>query len=125
MTSTQWFQLAIVILPIILPPLISLSAVLYQRLLQHLPQQKRALIEQVVRTAVPAVEQTADSFVSSKAKKQAAIDMATNMLNNLHIQVSEDTLSTLIEATVYAMNQTKSAPAIISQPSPLASTKTS
>jgi LL-H family phage holin len=125
MTSTQWFQLSIVILPIILPPLISLSAVLYQRLLQHLPQQKRDLIEQVVRTAVPAVEQIANDVMSSQEKKQTAIDMATRMLNNLHIQVSEDTLSTLIEATVYAMNQTKSASAIITQPSPLADAKSS
>jgi hypothetical protein len=41
MTSTQWFQLSIIILPITLLPLISLSAVLYQHLLQRLPQQKR------------------------------------------------------------------------------------
>ncbi len=125
MASSQWFQLAIVILPILLPPLISLSAVLYQHLLQRLPQQKRDLIEQVVRTVVPAVEQTTKNVLSNKEKKQAALDMATKMLNNLHVQVSEDTLSTVIEAAVYAMNQTKSAPAIITQPSPLADAKSS
>ena len=125
MTSSQWFQLAIVILPIILPPLISLSAIFYQRQIQRLPQQKRDLIEQVVRTVVPAVEQTATEIMDNKEKKQAALDMAKNMLNNLHIQISEDTLSTVIEAAVYAMNQTRSAPAIITQPSPLADAKSS
>src|ERR1051326_8106866 len=92
MTSSQWFQLALVILPIVLPPLISLSAVLYQRMLQRLPQQKRDLVEEVVRTVVPAVEQTANSVMSSKEKKQEALDLATKMLNSLHIQVPEDTL---------------------------------
>jgi hypothetical protein len=125
MASSQWFQLAIVILPIILPPLISLSAVLYQHLMQRLPQQKRDLVEQVVRTVVPAVEQTSKDVLSNKEKKQTALDMATRMLSNLHVQVSEDTLSTVIEAAVYAMNQTKSAPAIITQSSPLAEAKSS
>ena len=32
-----WFQVALLLLPIVLPPLTALAALLYQRLLQRLP----------------------------------------------------------------------------------------
>ncbi len=120
-----WFQIAITVLPILLPPLISLSTVLYQHLLQRLPQQKQDIVDQVVRTVVPAVEQTATGLMSSAAKKQAALDMATQMMDSLHVHVSEDMLSSMIEATVFALNQSKGAPTVINQPSPLAEAKAS
>jgi hypothetical protein len=115
-----WFQIAILLLPIILPPLTALAALLYQRLLQRLPAQKRAIVEQIVNTVVPAIEQTATDTMSSPQKKEAAMSLATNMLNHLNVQISPDVLSGMIEATVYALNQSKNASTVVTQPSPLA-----
>lgn len=116
---SPWFQIALAVLPVILPPLISFSALMYQRQLQHLPENQRERAEQVVRIVVPAIEQTANNIMTSPAKKQAAMELASNMLNSLNVHVSPDTLSAMIEATVYAMNQSKNASTVVTQPSPL------
>ena len=118
-----WFQIAIVLLPIVLPPLTALAALVYQRMLQSLPAQKRAIVEQIVNTVVPAVEQTAASTASSPEKKKAAMDLASNMLSHLNISVSSDMLSGMIEATVFALNQSKNASTVVTQASPLATSK--
>lgn len=117
---SPWFQIALAVLPVILPPLISLSALMYQRQLQRLPDNQRTRVEQIVRIVVPAIEQTANNIMTSPAKKQAAMDLATSMLNSLNIHVQPDTLSAMIEATVYAMNQSQNASTVVAQPSPLA-----
>jgi hypothetical protein len=117
---SPWFQIALAVLPVILPPLISFSALMYQRQLQRLPDNQRTRVEQIVRIVVPAIEQTANNIMTSPAKKQAAMDLATSMLNSLNIHVQPDTLSAMIEATVYAMNQSKNASTVVTQPSPLA-----
>jgi hypothetical protein len=115
-----WFQIAIVILPLILPPLTALAALIYQRMLQSLPAQKRAIVEQIVGTVVPAIEQTADSTMSNPDKKKAAMDLASGMLGHLNLTVSPEMLSGMIEATVFALNQSKNAQVVVTQPSPLA-----
>jgi hypothetical protein len=119
-----WFQITILVLPIILPPLTALSALAYQRLLQHLPAQKREIVEQIVRTVVPAIEQTATDAMDSPTKKAAAMNLAGKMLDNLNVDISPDMLSGMIEATVFALNQGKGASKVIVQPSPLAESKT-
>ncbi len=118
-----WFQIALILLPVVLPPLTALSALAYQRVLQSLPAKKREIVDQIVRTVVPAIEQTATSTMSSPAKKQAAMDLASNMLDHLHVTVSPDMLSGMIEATVFALNQSKDASKLLVQPSPLAESK--
>jgi hypothetical protein len=118
-----WFQIAIVLLPIVLPPLTALAALVYQRMLQGLPAQKRAIVEQIVGTVVPAIEQTADDTMSNPEKKKAAMDLASSMLGHLNLNVSPDMLSGMIEATVFALNQSKNAPVVVTQASPLATNK--
>jgi hypothetical protein len=118
-----WFQIAIVLLPIVLPPLTALVALVYQRLLQGLPAQKRAIVEQIVGTVVPAIEQTADNTMSNPEKKKAAMDLASSMLGHLNLNVSSDMLSGMIEATVFALNQSKNAQVVVTQASPLATNK--
>ena len=119
-----WFQIALLLLPIVLPPLTALAALLYQRLLQRLPAQRRAIVEQIVNTVVPAIEQTATDTMSSPQKKQAAMDLASEMLGHLNVRVSPDMLSGMIEATVFALNQSKNASTVVTQASPLAASKT-
>ena len=119
-----WFQVALLLLPIVLPPLTALAALLYQRLLQRLPAQKRTIVEQIVNTVVPAIEQTASDTMSSPQKKQAAMDLASDMLGHLNVRVSPDLLSGMIEATVFALNQSKNASTVVTQASPLAASKT-
>ena len=121
MTFTE--QLIILIIPLVLPPLVALSAVMYRHLLQSVPEKKRELIEKVISTVVSAIEQTAPATVKNQEKKQVAMNMASEMLANLHIKTSPDTLSTMIEAAVYALNQSKGAQTNVIQPSPLAESK--
>ena len=102
------FQILLVVLPILLPPLISLSIALYQHLLSRLPLKAHSIVEEVVHLVVLAVEQTAATFSDSSAKKQAAMKMATEILQSLHIPVSQEMLSVMIEATVFTLNQKKS-----------------
>jgi len=120
-----WFQIAIVILPIVLPPLTAVAALVYQRMLQGLPAQKRAIVEQIVNTVVPAVEQTADATMSSPEKKKSAMDLASSMLGHLNVSVQPEMLSGMIEATVFALNQSKNAQVVVAQASPLAASKVS
>jgi hypothetical protein len=100
-------QVALLLLPFVLPLLISLSAVLYQHLLQRLPQKQRAEIDQVVHVVVAAVEQASDAL-EGPVKKQAAMEMAGTLLAYLHISVPREILSCLIEAAVYSLHQTAS-----------------
>jgi Bacteriophage holin of superfamily 6 (Holin_LLH) len=119
MTFTE--QLIIVLIPILLPPIISLSVLMYQHLLQHVPDKQRQVVQQVVNTVVPAVEQiAAKELLNSPAKKQKALEMATEMLHNLHINVSQEALSAMIEATVYALNQQQGKDAAPAAPKPAA-----
>ena len=99
------FQILFAVLPILLPPLISLSVTMYQHLIQRLPQQVRELVEEVVHIVVLAVEQTSATLLDSPAKKQAAMKMATEILQSLHVTVSQEMLSTMIEATVFSLNR--------------------
>ena len=109
-------QLILLLVPILLPPIISLSVVLYQHLMQGLPQRKQALVQQVVNAVVPAVEQGTANALHGSDKKQAAMQMATAMLKSLHINVSQDMVSCMIEAAVYTLNQSKNA--TIASPTP-------
>ena len=97
-------QIALILLPVILPLLISLSAVLYQHLLQRLPQKQREEIDQAVCIVVTAIEQ-ASATLDGPAKKQAATEMASSLLAYLHISVPPEILSCLIEAAVYSLHQ--------------------
>ena len=116
-------QLIILVIPMVLPPLVALSAVLYQHLLQTVPEKKREMIEKVIGTVVTAIEQSAPAMVQNQEKKQAAMNMASEMLAHLHVNASPATLSAMIEAAVYALNQSKDAQTNVLHPSPLPQTK--
>jgi hypothetical protein len=107
MSLSPAVQVALVLLPIVLPLLISLSAVLYQHLLQRLPQKQRAEIDQVVHVVVAAIEQ-ASGALEGPAKKEAAMEMAGALLAYLRISVPREILSCLIEAAVYSLHQAAS-----------------
>lgn len=107
MTHADLMQLMPTIVTIVLPLLISLSGVLYKTLVQHLPEQRRTLVEQVMRTVVTAIEQATTSAVQSTDKKQAAVILAQRALRDLGLKASPDTIAIMIEAAVYAMNQDK------------------
>lgn len=104
MSMSPATQIALVLLPIVVPLFISLSAILYQHLLQRLPGRQRAEVDQVVHTVVSAIEQ-ASTTLEGPAKKAAALEMANKMLAYLHISVPQEILSCLIEAAVYTLHQ--------------------
>jgi hypothetical protein len=104
MSMSPAVQIALVLLPFMLPLFISLSALLYQHLLQKLPEKQRAEVDQVVHTVVSAVEQ-ASTALEGPAKKAAAMEMTNKMLAYLHISVPQEILSCLIEAAVYSLHQ--------------------
>ena len=105
MKDANLYQLLIVLLPIVLPPLISVSSVLYKKLVQNLPEQRRSIVEQVVNSVVAAIEQTANDVTSSSDKKQAAVTLVQQVLKELGIPASPTTISVMIEAAVYAIKQ--------------------
>ena len=105
MKDANLYQLLIVLLPIVLPPLISVSSVLYKKLIQNLPEQRRSMVEQVVNSVVSAIEQTANDVTTSADKKQAAVTLVQQVLKELGIPASPTTISVMIEAAVYALNQ--------------------
>lgn len=113
MTAEEWIQLAAIILPIILPPLISLCVVWYKHMVQQLPQQKRDLVQQIVNTVVHAVEQQLNDAAKSADKKQKAVSLIKEILASLHINVSDGLIDAMIEAAVYTMNQEKKAPPVV------------
>jgi hypothetical protein len=121
MTFTE--QLIILAIPIVLPPIVALSAVMYRHLLQSVPEKKRELIEKVINTVVAAIEQSAPATVGNQEKKQAAMNMASEMLSHLNIKASPATLSAMIEAAVYALNQSKGIQTNMVQPTPLTQAK--
>jgi LL-H family phage holin len=93
-------------------------------MVQKLPQQKRDLIEQIAGTVVPAIEQKFDNTVKNPEKKQEAVTMVKQILASLHINATDEIIDAVIEAAVFAMNQTKQAPVVVEQRSPLADAKT-
>ncbi|GHO75891.1 hypothetical protein KSD_36620 [Ktedonobacter sp. SOSP1-85] len=105
MKDANLYQLLIVLLPIVLPPLISVSSVLYKKLIQNLPEQRRSMVEQVVNSVVSAIEQTANDVTTSADKKQAAVTLVQQVLKELGIPASPTTISVMIEAAVYTLNQ--------------------
>ncbi|GHO52541.1 phage holin, LLH family [Ktedonobacter robiniae] len=105
MKDANLYQLLIVLLPIVLPPLISVSSVLYKKLVQNLPNQRRSMVELVVNSVVAAIEQTANDVTTSADKKQAAVTLVQQVLKELHIPASPTTISVMIEAAVYALKQ--------------------
>jgi LL-H family phage holin len=121
MTTSEWLQLAAIVLPIILPPLISLCVVWYKNMVQKLPQQKRDIVDQVVRTVVYAVEQKLDDTASNPQKKQEAVTLVKQILASLHISATDEMIDAVIEAAVFTMNQEKQASVVVEQRSPVVS----
>jgi LL-H family phage holin len=89
------------------PFLFALAAVLFHRLVAKLPHNQQTLLNQIVQTAVNAVEQMAAGKTGLE-KKRMAIRMIGDILQSLHITASPSLIDALIESAVYGINQSKS-----------------
>lgn len=67
-----------------------------------IPINQQAHVEAVVREVVMAVEQTCNSLIGPQ-KKFEALRLATQLLNEKGIHVSQAMLETLVESSVLAM----------------------
>lgn len=89
------------------PFLFALAAVLFHRLVAKLPHNQQAMLSQIVQVTVNAVEQMGAGKTGLE-KKQMALKMISDILQNLHITVSPALINALVESAVYGMNQSQS-----------------
>jgi LL-H family phage holin len=89
------------------PFLFALAAVLFRWLVAKLPHNQQVVLNQIVQTAVSAVEQMGAGKTGLE-KKQMAIKMIRDILQGLHITVSPALVDALVESTVYGINQSQS-----------------
>jgi hypothetical protein len=107
MTQEQIFQLICIILPFILT---TIGVPLIKHLLNHLPVAQQATAEKFVTSAVNAVEQLATTNTQGLTplnKKTLAMQFVTTALKKVGFTIDPQVLSQLIEAAVYALNQTQ------------------
>lgn len=102
-------QEVISLVAIVFPLVVSLATAAYQRMLESLPSNKRALVKDVVDTAVHAVEQMYNNMdgVSPADKKAKAVEFVEAALKNMHISIPGSLVDALIEESVFYLNQQK------------------
>jgi len=100
-------QLALAAAPYIVPLIIAGLTMLVKSGLEKLPSNQRALAEQVVRSAVAAVEQVASGELNSSGKKALAGRFVEDELAHFGISIPSSIISTLIESVVFELNQAK------------------
>lgn len=88
------------------PFLFALAAVLFHWLVAKLPHNQQAMLNQIVQVAVSAVEQMG-AGKTGQEKKQMAIQMISDILQDLHITISPVLINALVEAAVYGINQSQ------------------
>lgn len=110
MSLQLWLDIAPYAFAVIFPLMAALAGVLFKQATANLPADKRSLLDEVARTVVLNVEQTASQQLNSAGKKQQALLDGAAMLSHLGVKhVSSDVLSQFIEAVVYSLNQSKTA----------------
>lgn len=108
MTMAQVVALLLALAPYIAPPIVGAIAVLVKSAYEKMPASKQALATNVVYAVVSGLEQNSGLLaVNGPAKKQMALETAANILDHYGVKVSTDTLNSLIESCVYAINQSK------------------
>ncbi len=108
--SAELFQILIIVLPIVLPPLIAFLVVLVNKELAKLPANVRPVLADVAKVSVSAVEQVAQSELGTAEKKQKALAFASAQLDHLGMKVPTDVLNVVVEDAVFAV---KHAPPIV------------
>ncbi len=103
MTETQVITIITALTPLY-PFLIALAAALFQGLITLLPKDRQKEVYQVIQTVVQGVEQSS-AGKSGPEKKQMALGMVNTILSSLHITLPPTLIDALIEASVYALNQ--------------------
>ncbi len=87
------------------PFLVALAVALYDLLLQHLPEARRAQVEQLVATVVAAVEQR-DQGAPGPVKKANALAAIHQVLAAWHLPVPDVLVEMLLESAVAALPPT-------------------
>lgn len=122
MTAQIALLVAPYVLAIVVPILVAVAGYFYRKAVSNLPADKRALLDQVARTVVVNVEQTASQQLNGPGKKQQALLDAARMLEHLGIKnVDSNVLGQFIEAAVYSLNQTKGAATVTATTLPMSS----
>lgn len=88
------------------PFLFALAAVLFHWLVAKLPRNQQTVLDQVVQVVVKAVEQMGAGKTGLE-KKQMAVRMIKEILQDLHITVSLTLIDALLEAAVYGIHQSQ------------------
>jgi LL-H family phage holin len=108
----------IALLQVLIPTIVAVLVYAYHQAFQRLPAKQQADIvrqQEALTTLVPHAvqmsEQLADPTTSGREKKMVALGMIKTLLVAFKVVVpSDEVLSTLIESTVYALNQSKAVP---------------
>lgn len=107
MSETQILTIITALIPLY-PFLFALAAALFKWLITKLPKDRQAEMNQVVQTVVQGVEQQFGAGSSGPEKKQMAVNMINTILASLNITVEPALTNAMIEAAVYALNQSQS-----------------
>ncbi|GCE49208.1 LL-H family phage holin [Thermosporothrix hazakensis] len=95
----------IMLINLVVPFIVLLSALLLPRLYARLPEQVQRTVQEVAHTAVLAVEQQFDGLPGEQ-KRQKAVDLIIAMLQAVGLKSMNPTLiNAALEAAVRAMNQ--------------------
>lgn len=122
MSSTMIWQLILVLVPILLPPLVGLVVYFTKAQIDKLPANARAAAKQAAATAVTATEQVANDTLNNAGKKQQALAFATADLKKMGLSVDEGQLANLIEEVVYTLKQSQNAAAVTTTSLPIGTT---
>ncbi len=102
-TSSLWL-LATILIPLALPIVIALAALLYAQCVQRLPMQQRLIVSSMAHTVVTAVEQMAQEDTPGGQKKDQALHALVAILSGIGIKVPEPLLEMAIEAAVFELH---------------------
>lgn len=107
MSETQILTIITALTPLY-PFLFALAAALFKWLITKLPKDRQAEVDRVVQTVVQGVEQQFGAASSGSEKKQMAVTMINTILASMNITVEPALTNAMIEAAVYALNQSQS-----------------
>jgi LL-H family phage holin len=96
----------ILISQILLPVLFTAGLYILKAIEANMPQAQRSYIANIVQMAVQCVEQAAPAL-SGADKREQALSLVSTLLGQAGIKASPELISTLIESSVFAMNQSR------------------
>lgn len=98
----QFTSILLALAPYLLPPLLAFIGLEAKKAWDKLPTNQRALLSNVVGTAVTAVQQTMPD-AGNVTKKSRAIELVLAQLAHLGLNVPAPVLDQLIEEAVFSM----------------------